>query len=77
MIVRQGGQVAALGVAAGLAGAWAGGRSIQSLLFGVRPHDMTVFLAAAALLIGVSLAACGLPARRAARLDPTIALRAE
>jgi putative ABC transport system permease protein len=77
MIARQGGAVAAAGVAAGLAAAFAGSRVIGSLLFRVSAHDPAVFAAAAVLLLAVALCACWLPARRAARLNPLDALRAE
>jgi ABC-type antimicrobial peptide transport system permease subunit len=77
MIARQGGAVAVVGVTAGLAIALAGGRVIQSLLYGVSPRDPGVFAAVTMLLLGVTLLACWLPARRAARLSPLDALRSE
>ena len=77
MIVRQGGTVVVLGIAAGLGGALAGGRLIESLLFEVSPRDPGVFGATAIGLLAVALFACWLPARRAARLNPIEALRAE
>jgi len=52
-------------------------RSIESLLYGVAPTDPLTFAGVCALLLGIALAACWLPARRAARLDPLIALRTE
>jgi len=77
LIVRQGGLVALAGIALGLAAALAGGRLVESLLFGVSARDPLVFAAAAATLLGVALLACWLPARRAAAVDPLVALRAE
>jgi putative ABC transport system permease protein len=77
MIVRQGGLVALAGIAAGLAAAFAGSRLIESLLYGVSPRDPAVFAATTLLLFCVALVACWLPARRAARLNPIEALRAD
>jgi ABC-type antimicrobial peptide transport system permease subunit len=77
MIVRQGGVVAVAGIAVGLAAAIAGSRLIGSLLYGVSPRDPGVFAATTLLLLGVALLACWLPARRAARLSPLEALKAE
>jgi putative ABC transport system permease protein len=66
--------LAAIGVVAGLAGAFSLTRVISNLLFGVGASDPVTFIAISLLLIVVSLIACYLPARRAARLDPVIAL---
>jgi putative ABC transport system permease protein len=77
MIVRQGGLVALAGVAVGLATAFAGSRLITSLLYGVSSRDPGVFAAATLTLMSVALLACWLPARRAATVDPLVALRAE
>jgi putative ABC transport system permease protein len=77
LFVRESAVLILVGVSAGLAGVLAGGRSIAALLFGVTPADPATF-AAAVLTLGLT-AACAtyLPARRAARVDPTEALRAE
>jgi ABC-type antimicrobial peptide transport system permease subunit len=65
------------GLALGIAGALAATRLIASLLFGVTPSDPATFAAIAALLTLVALVACWVPARRAMRVDPIIALRYE
>ena len=77
MITRQGGLVALAGVAAGLAAAFAGSRLIASLLYDISPRDPGVFGVATVTLLAVALAACWLPARRAANLNPLDALRAD
>ena len=77
MFVRQGAQVALLGVVAGAAAAAALTRYIQTLLFGVGPFDVTAFAAMSAAMLAVALLASYIPARRASRIDPVKALRAE
>jgi putative ABC transport system permease protein len=77
MIVRQGGLVALAGITIGLAAAFAGGRLIESLLYGVSPRDPGVLAGTTAVLLCVALLACWLPARRAALLNPLDALRTE
>ena len=77
MIVRQGATVALAGAAAGLGAALAGGRAIESLLYGVTPRDPAVIASTTLMLLAVALVACWLPARRAARLSPLEALRTE
>ena len=74
LVVRQGMTLAAIGVVAGLAGAFSLTRVMASLLFNVRPDDPTTYLAISFLLIVVAFLACYLPARRAAKLNPVIAL---
>jgi len=70
-------KLAVVGVACGVAGAWTIGRVLAALLFEVAPTDAPTLTAVAALLIAVAAAAsCG-PARRAMRVDPIVALRAE
>jgi ABC-type lipoprotein release transport system permease subunit len=61
----------------GFAGAAAATRAMQSMLFDVSPLDPATFAAVGLLIVGVSLLASWLPARRAARVDPIAALRAE
>src|ERR1044071_4684217 len=74
LVVRQGMTLAAIGVVVGLAGAFSLTRLMASLLFNVRPDDPMTYLAISLLLIVVAFLACYLPARRAAKLDPVIAL---
>jgi len=64
-------------IAAGVLGSLALGRFLRALLFGVRSDDPAVFALGCATLLGVSLLAAYLPARRAAEIDPAITLRAE
>jgi putative ABC transport system permease protein len=77
LIVLQGMRLALLGAGLGIAGALALGRSLSGLLFGVGAHDPATLAAAALLLLAAAFLACWIPARRAARVDPLVALRAE
>jgi ABC-type antimicrobial peptide transport system permease subunit len=77
LVLRQGLGVTAAGLALGLAGAAALSRLLESLLFGVEPLDAVAFAAAPLLLLAVAILACLVPARRAAAVDPTEALRCE
>jgi putative ABC transport system permease protein len=76
-VLTEGARLAAIGLALGLAGSLAAMRLIATLLFGVKPSDPLTFVAVAVILASVSLAACYIPARRATRVDPMIALRYE
>jgi putative ABC transport system permease protein len=69
--------LALIGLAIGIPIALAMGRAISGLLYGVAPDDLATFAGVAAILAGVSLAACYIPARRVLRVDPTVALRYE
>ncbi len=77
LVVRQGLLLLVCGVAAGIGAALGVTRLLASLLYNVRPTDAVTFSAVAAILIFVGLIACFLPARRAASIDPMVALRAE
>jgi putative ABC transport system permease protein len=76
MVIRQGGLVTAGGIAVGLVASLAASRLMASLLYDVSPRDPQVFAVMTAGLLAVALAACWLPARRAANVDPLTALRA-
>jgi predicted permease len=77
MVLRQGARMAILGIAIGLAAAVALTRLMTSMLYGVSPTDPLTYAAVALGLAAVALAACCLPARRAMRIDPMVALRHE
>jgi predicted permease len=77
MFVRQGGVVALIGVIGGALAAAALTRYIQTLLFGVGRFDLVAFFGMSAVMLAVALLASYIPARRASRVDPVVALRAE
>ncbi len=77
MVLRQGLGMAALGILLGIAGSLAAGRLLVTLLFGIGAHDLATFVATAVLLTIIALLATYIPARRAARVDPMVALRYE
>ncbi|MGH7480619.1 MAG: FtsX-like permease family protein, partial [Longimicrobiales bacterium] len=76
-VIAGGVRLGGLGVLIGLAAAFLLTRMLRGLLYGVGHHDPTKFVAVPALLLAATLAACWLPARRAARVDPARTLRGE
>ncbi|MBI3886374.1 MAG: ABC transporter permease [Opitutae bacterium] len=77
LVVAQGLKVAAVGIAVGIAAALGFTRLLQTFLFGVRPGDPQIYAGISLLVAGVTYCACWIPARRAARVDPLVALRSE
>jgi putative ABC transport system permease protein len=77
MVLREGTRLAALGTAIGIAGAFALGKAIAGALFGVQPGDGRILAVASICLLVVAFLACYLPARRATKVDPMVALRYE
>jgi predicted permease len=75
MVISQGIKLALIGVAIGLAGALGLTRFLSGLLYGIKPSDPLTFVAVSALLISVALLASYIPARRATKVDPIVALR--
>ena len=77
LVLRQGMVLVGIGLAIGLGGAFALGRALSGLIYEVQPGDFRVHILTAVILALVALAACWLPARRAAKIDPMTALRYE
>jgi len=77
MVIREGMLPTAVGLAVGVAGALALTRVLRSMLFEIKPTDPTTFIGVSLLLTAVALLACWIPARRAMRVDPMVALRYE
>ena len=77
LMLREGGLLVVTGLAGGVAGAFAVTRVIRRYLYGVQPTDVATFLVVSLMLAGVAMLASYLPARRAAKVDPMVALRYE
>jgi putative ABC transport system permease protein len=77
MVLRGGGTLAGLGVLLGIAASLGLTRYLSGMLFGISTLDPLTYVAAAAILFGVALLACWVPARRASKVDPVVALRAD
>ena len=77
LVLRRGVTVAAIGICMGLVAAFAGARYMQSMLFGVEPRDPSTFAGVAVMFAAIALIASYLPARRATKVDPIVALRVE
>jgi putative ABC transport system permease protein len=75
LVLRQGLGLTLAGIAAGLAGAFLIGRALEALLFHVSPTDPVIYAGMALLFLAVALIASYLPARRALRVDPVVAIR--
>jgi ABC-type antimicrobial peptide transport system permease subunit len=77
LVLREGFEIAAVGIALGLPAAFVTSRAFAALLFGIKATDPLTYVGAAIALIAVALVASYAPARRASRVDPIVALRAE
>jgi predicted permease len=77
MVLMEGGVLLAVGLVLGVAGALVATRLIRGLLFGVAPHDPVTLVGVALMMAAVGVAACWLPALRAARIDPVVAIRGQ
>jgi putative ABC transport system permease protein len=76
-VLAEPAKLVGLGLVIGLAGTFAAGRLVEKLLYGVRPTDPVTLVAVALVLLGIAILASYLPARRATRVDPMIALRSD
>jgi predicted permease len=76
MVLKEGGVLLAAGLALGVGGALAGAGVIRGLLFGVAPHDPVTFIGVSLMMAVIGIGACWIPAIRASRVDPAIAMRA-
>jgi ABC-type antimicrobial peptide transport system permease subunit len=76
MILKEGGVLLAIGLVLGVGGTLFAARVIRGLLFGVAPHDPITLIGVAVVMAMIGIVACWIPARRAARIDPAITMRA-
>jgi ABC-type antimicrobial peptide transport system permease subunit len=77
MVLSEGGVLVVIGLVLGVVGALSMSKLMQGLLFGVAPHDPLTLAGVMVLMAAVGIAACWIPAARAARIDPATALRAQ
>jgi ABC-type antimicrobial peptide transport system permease subunit len=77
MVLMEGGVLLAIGLVLGVIGSLLATRLIQGLLFGVTPNDPITLVAVATAMVLIGVAACWLPARRAAKVDPLVAMRGQ
>jgi putative ABC transport system permease protein len=77
LVVSEGMRVGLAGIAIGLVAALAAGRALSSIVYGVAVRDPATFVSVAIVLTVIALAACFIPARRAAKVDPMVSLRYE
>jgi putative ABC transport system permease protein len=77
MVLREGMLLAGIGITAGIGGALALTRFLRSLLFEITPTDPLTFIGVSLILTAAALLACCIPARRASKVDPMVALRYE
>jgi ABC-type antimicrobial peptide transport system permease subunit len=77
LVLGQAGRLTGIGIVIGIAGALALSGYVRALLYGIEPTDPVTAIVAVAAIAGIALAACLIPARRAVRVDPMVALRAE
>jgi ABC-type antimicrobial peptide transport system permease subunit len=77
LVLSEGARITAAGLGLGIVAAWATTRVLRSQLYGIAPTDPVTFLIAAVLLSAVAVIACYVPARRATRVDPLIAIKSE
>jgi putative ABC transport system permease protein len=77
MVIREGAKLVGFAIVAGLVAAAGAARLLQNQLFGVRPNDLTTFVVVTVVLSAIAILACYIPARRASRVDPMVALRSD
>jgi ABC-type antimicrobial peptide transport system permease subunit len=77
MVLKEGGVLLALGLGLGVGGALLGSRLIRGMLFGIAPQDPVTLAGVAVIMAAIGVGACWLPALRAARIDPAVAMRAQ